>query len=201
MHALPITRFPRATAVRLPILLLLLCCTTAGAADWKTLPGSTLGFSASFQGEAFAGRFGKFTPRIVFDPAQLAQSRFDVSIDLASANTSNQERDDTLRGPEFFNAKKQPQAHFLATKFRAAGGNRYIADGVLTLNGVSKPVPLSFTWTGGAKPELTGEATLKRLDFSVGTGDWTDTDLLPNEVKVKTHLLLVGGAKPAPVKK
>jgi polyisoprenoid-binding protein YceI len=195
MRSSPIRQSLRANAARLPILLLLLWATTAGAADWKTLPGSTLGFSASFQGEAFEGRFGKFTPQIRFDPAQLGQSRFDVSIDLTSANTSNQERDDTLRGPEFFNAKKQPQAHFLATKFRAAGGNRYIADGVLTLNGVSKPVPLSFTWTTGAKTELTGEATLKRLDFSVGTGDWTDTDLLPNQVKVKTRLLL------GPVKK
>ena len=53
---------------------------------------------------------------------------------------------------------------------------------------------LSFTWTATAKPVLIGEARLKRLDFGIGSGEWADTDLLPNEVLVKTRLLLA----PAP---
>jgi len=170
--------------------LLLLASNAASAGDWTALPGSTLGFSASFQGEAFEGKFGKFTPQIRFDPAKLAGSQFNVSIDVASADTKNEERDQGLRSAEFFNAKKNPQARYVATKFRALGGNRFAADGVLTLNGVSKPVPLNFTWTAGAKPVLAGSASLKRLDFSVGTGEWNDTALLPNEVKVTTRLML-----------
>ena len=170
----------------------------AQAADYSALPGSTLGFTASYQGEAFTGRFGKFTPQIRFDPAKLADSRFDVRITLTSASTKNSERDDMLKGSEFFDAKAQPEARYVATKFRALGGNRFAADGVLTLHGVSKPAPLTFTWTAGAKPALDGTATLKRLDFNVGTGDWTDLDLIPNEVKVSTHLLLAPAAgKPA----
>lgn len=178
------------------LLLLLLASTAAMAGDWRALPGSSLGFTGSFEDEAFEGRFGKFTPQIRFDPAKLGDSRFDVRIDLGSVDTRNQERDDTLRSADFFNSRKQPEARFSATKFRALGGNRFVADGVLTLHGVSKPVSLTFTWTGGAKPVLTGEAHLKRLDFAVGSGEWTDTDLLPNEVKVNTRLLLA----PAPVK-
>lgn len=169
---------------------LLLASNATIAADWTALPGSTLGFIGSFQGEAFEGRFGKFSPRISFDPAHLDKSRFDVRIEVGTANTSNEERDDMLRSADFFDARKQPEARYVATRFRALGGNRFVADGVLTLHGVSKPVPLSFTWTAGAKPVLDGQASLKRLDFAVGTGDWADTDLLPNEVKVKTRLLL-----------
>lgn len=172
----------------LPILLL--AGNVAAAADYTTLPGSTLGFIGSFQGEAFEGRFGKFSPQIRFDPAHLEQSRFDVRIDLSTANTSNDERDDMLRTAEFFDSRKQPEARYVATRFRALGGNRFVADGVLTLHAISKPVPLSFTWTAGAKPVLDGQASLKRLDFAVGSGDWTDTELLPNDVKVKTRLLL-----------
>ena len=177
--------------------LLLLAPAAATAAPWRVLPGSTLGFSTSFEGEAFEGAFGKFTPSIDFDPKQLATSRFDVVIELASADTKNDERDEALRGTDFFNSKKTPQARYLATKFRALGGNRYAADGTLTLNGMSKPVVLEFSWTPGAKTVLAGSASLKRLDFKVGTGEWSDTSDLPNEVKVKTRLLLAPGTPAA----
>lgn len=176
--------------IRASLALLLLAGNAAYAADWVAQPGSTLGFSSSQQGEAFEGQFGKFTPQIRFDPKKLAESRFDVSIQLASASTHNAERDELLLGDEFFNAVKMPQARFVATKFRALGGNRYAADGALTLRGLSKPVSLVFTWTSGASTVLNGEATLKRLDFKVGAGDWADTSVLPNAVKVKTRLLL-----------
>ena len=172
------------------VLMGLFLASVASAADWKMQAGSTLGFSTSYQGEVFQGRFGKFTPQIRFDPAKLAQSRFDVVIALGSANTSNDERDEMLQGEGFFNSGKWAQARYSATKFRALGGNRYAADGSLSLRGVSKPVTLTFTWTPGAKPVLAGEAQLTRLDFGVGDGDWADTGLIPNEVKVTTRLVL-----------
>ena len=164
---------------------------SAHGADYVALPESTLGFSASFQGEAFDGKFARFTPQIRFDPGKLATCRFDVRIQLASANTRNDERDEMLHSSEFFNVVAQPEARFIATRCRALGGNRYAADGTLTLHGVSKPVRLSFTWMAGAKTVLSGEASLKRLDFGIGIGDWADTQLLPNEVKVRTRLALV----------
>jgi len=163
---------------------------TATAAPYRVLPGSTLGFATSYQGEAFEGSFSKFSPRIEFDPKQLAGARFDVAIDLASAGTKNDQRDEALRGEDFFNTRKTPQARYQATKFRALGGNRYVADGTLTLNGISKPVALAFTFTPGAQAVLAGSATVMRLDFKVGTGDWSDTGDLPNAVKVTTRLLL-----------
>lgn len=169
---------------------LLAASTLAGAADYTALPGSSLGFTATYQGEAFEGRFAKFTPLIRFDPTDLADSRFDVRIDLASADTDNEERDDLLLGAEFFDTGVVPEARYVATRFRALGGDRYVAEGELTLRGISKPVPLNFTWTPGAQPTLQGEAELSRLAFRVGIGDWTDTGLLPDAVIVKTRLVL-----------
>ena len=186
--------------MRLLVFALIFFGAAAHAADYVALPESTLGFSASFQGEAFDGKFAKFTPLIRFDPAQLGSSRFDVRIPLASANTRNDERDQMLRSVDFFDVAKQPEARFIATRFRALGGNRYAADGSLALHGVSKPVLLSFTWTPGAQPVLIGEATLKRLDFGVGSGDWADTELLPDAVRVKTRLVLGKAAAAVPAK-
>jgi polyisoprenoid-binding protein YceI len=175
-------------------LALMLAAAGAGAADYAAQPGSTLVFSASFQGERFEGQFERFTPQIRFDPARLQDSRFDVAIDLGSADTDNPDRDEVLLGAEFFAIASQPQARYVATTFRHLGDDRYAADGTLTLRGISQPVELRFTWTPGATPVLTGQATLKRLAFEVGTGDWSDTALMPDEVAVNTRLQLAPAA-------
>ena len=163
----------------------------AFAADYVQAPGSTLVFAGKYQGEVFTGAFPGFATRLSFDPKQLATARLEVAIPLASATTSNADYDGELRGSAFFNSAKFPQATYTASKFRALGGNRYAADGTLSLHGVDKPVTLEFTWTPGAKPVLAGKATVKRLDFGVGGGDWADTGAIPDEVAVSTRVVLV----------
>ena len=167
------------------------------SADYAQQAGSSLGFTGSYQGETFSGSFSKFNASIRFDSAKLAQSRFDVRIMLTSANTKNAERDEMLLGSDFFNTSAQAEARYVATKFRALGNNRFVADGVLTLRGISKVVPLTFTWVPGAKPQLLGTAKVQRLDFKVGIGDWNDVELIPNAVTVNTKLLLSPIAVPA----
>lgn len=167
------------------------------AADYVQQPGSSLGFTSSYQGEAFAGSFAKFKSSINFDPARLAQSRFDVRITLSSANTKNSERDEMLLGSDFFNASAQAEAQYVATKFRALGNNRFVADGVLSLRGISKSTPLTFTWMPGVTPQLVGTAKIQRLDFKVGMGDWDDLELIPNAITVNTRLILAPAATPA----
>ena len=100
-----------------------------------------------------------------------------------------------MKTSDFFNIKKSLTARYTATQFKHLGGNRYQANGKLTLNGITKPVNLIFTWVQNKGAVLNGDAVVNRLDFNIGTGDWTDTDLLPNAVKVHTKLNLT--AKPA----
>ena len=175
-------------------LALALFAAPAFAADYVQAPGSTLVFAGKYQGEVFTGAFPGFATRLSFDPKQLATARLEVAIPLATATTSNADYDGELRGNAFFNSTKFPQATYSASKFRALGGNRYAADGTLSLRGVDKPVTLEFTWTPGAKPVLAGKASVKRLDFGVGGGDWADTSTIPNEVAISTKVVL----KPKP---
>lgn len=169
--------------------LLFAAAAPAFAADYVQQTGSSLTFATQYQGEVFAGNFPGFTARLSFDPAHLNTSKLDVVIPLAGTNSKNSERDDTLKGADFFSIAKFPQARFTATKFRSLGGNNYAADGSLNLRGATKPVTLTFTWAAGAKPVLTGKATVKRLDFGVGGGDWADTSIIPNEVAVSTKVI------------
>ena len=170
---------------------LLLCATPAFAADYAQAPGSTLNFAGSYQGEVFTGKFPGFSTRFSFDPAQLATAKLDVTIPLATATTGIRDYDSELHGDAFFASTKFPQARYTASKFRALGGNRFAADGTLSLHGVSKPVTLEFSWTSGAKPVLSGKATVSRLAFGVGGGEWADTGLIPDAIAVATKVIFV----------
>ena len=181
----------RAFATTIALVAALALATPTRATDYTQAPGSTLTFATQYQGEVFVGRLPSFTTRLSFDPQQLASSTLDVVIALAGVTIANPEGDDALRGADFFNVARFPQARFTATGFRSLGGNQYAADGTLSLRGMSRPVTLTFGWTPGARPVLTGKAMVRRLDFGVGGGDWADTDLIPNEVAVSTRVVLV----------
>lgn len=172
----------------------LLAAVPAFATDYVQAAGSTLAFGGMYQGEAFAGRFPGFETRMTFDPRDLASARLDVTIPLATATTGNADYDGEMRGKAFLDSGAFPQARYTATRFRHLGGDRYAADGVLSLHGVEKPVTLEFTWTPGPQPLLAGKATVRRLDFGVGAGDWADTALIPDEIAISTRVRLI----PAP---
>ncbi|HUB88827.1 MAG TPA: YceI family protein [Dyella sp.] len=181
--------------IRIPSLVLLALAMPciASAADYSVQSGSTLGFTSSFQGSSFDGHFNKWNATVSYDPAKLATSKFDVTVDLASAKTGDNDRDSALPGPDFFNAAKYPQAHFVTTAFHQQG-SQVVADGMLTLRGVTKPVSLNVVFKpqgGGATLDVTG--TVKRLDFGVGGGQYADTSVIGPDVKVTAHLVL--GAK------
>ncbi|MBS0200111.1 MAG: YceI family protein [Proteobacteria bacterium] len=171
-------------------LALALSAAPAFATDYVQAPGSGLAFAGKYQGDTFTGTFPGFMTKMSFDPQQLATAKLEVTIPMATATTRNPDYDGQMRGDAFFDSAKFATATYSATKFRALGGNRYAADGTLSLHGISKPVTLEFTWTPGAKPVLTGKATVKRLDFGVGGGDWADTKLIPDAIAVSTKVVL-----------
>ena len=168
---------------------LLLAAMPALAADYVQAAGSTLGFSGTLEGDRFAGRFPGFTTRLTFDPANLKQARLDVTIPLTGATTGNRDHDAEMRGESLLNVRKFAQARYTASRFRALGGNRYAADGVLSLHGVAKPVTLAFTWTAGKQPVLVGTASVRRLQFGIGSEDYADTGTLSDLIVVDTRVV------------
>ncbi|HET6805182.1 MAG TPA: YceI family protein [Frateuria sp.] len=175
-----------------PLLFCLLLPVAATATDYRVLQDqSTLAFTATFQGAPFQGNFAQWQAAIRFDPAHLAGSRFDVTVDTTSASTGDTDRDGALPGADFFNATRYPEAHYVATEFVRAGA-QVIAHGQLTLRGVAHPLDLTVTFArqpgGTALMDVTG--TLKRLDYGVGGGEYADTSVIGNAVTVNAHLAL-----------
>lgn len=177
---------------------LVLATAPAFAADWETrADSSSLGFTGSAQGESFTGVFNRFRADIRFDPDALDASAFDVHIDLASVDTRNSERDETLLSADFFRVRREAQARYRASRFRDLGDGRYAADGELTLRGVTRPVTLEFSFSPGAPAVLEGRATLDRIDFDVGGGEWADASTIAHAVHVTTRLELDAAGPPA----
>ena len=178
------------------LVILLLGTTHAHADEWTTDPvHSKLTFSFTQAGAVNTGKFGTFGVTLSTRAASLDAAKINVTVDIASIDTGDKDRDETLRGPDLFDAKKYPEARFTAV-MEPRGTNKYTASGNLTLRGVTHPmrVPLSIrhaTEAGQSVTYLDGGVTLKRLDFGIGQGDWRSTEWVGNEVPITWSVRLI----------
>ena len=114
---------------------------------------SKLEFTGTQAGADFSGTFHSYTASVEFDPDALDRARIEVQIQLASVDTKDKDRDQTIRGPDIFDVAHFPMAHYV-TRSIAKSGSGYTALGVLTLRGVTKEVPINFQFVpsnGSAK--------------------------------------------------
>jgi cytochrome b561/polyisoprenoid-binding protein YceI len=156
------------------------------APRWSVARGGRLNFTTTWSGTPIEGNFGNWDADIRFSPEALAKSSIRVTINLASANSGDGERDSTLKGPDFFNTAAQAQAVWTSSAISHEGGNRYRAKGMLTLRGVARPVPLTFTLSiDGKEARVTGSASLRRLAFGVGQSDYPTTAEIPDPVAIR----------------
>lgn len=171
---------------------LLLAATPLAASQWQIdHEQSSLTFTATQQGGEFTGRFGRFKAAMRFDPQELAASRFDVTVDVTSVSTGSSQRDRYLPDAEWFGTDDYPRATFVTSEFRHLEGDRYEADGELTIKGNTRPITLSFTWTiDGDNATMDGEVTLDRTNYDVGTGEWSAGNTVGLDVTVHVDLTL-----------
>ncbi len=162
----------------------------ASAARWIVdYPESKLGFTVLWSGEPFSAGFKIWKANIEFDPSDLAHAHADVTIDLASEASDEHDFDDGLRGAQGFQISQFPTAHFITTGFTHKSGDDYVANGRLSLRGVTKNVTLPFTLIiTGSQAHMKGIAKIIRTDFGVGRGLWSAPTPVAHEVTVTIDL-------------
>ena len=160
------------------------------AANWIVDKAhSRLGFQSAYGPAKFTGTFGGWSAQIAFDPQALATSKATVSIDLTSAMTGDDDRDQSLPSADWFNTGKFPKATFTTTAIKAAGPDRYQAAGVLSLKGASRPVTLTFTLKiTGKQAVMAGQAVIDRTQWAVGQGQFQGEQPVPHAVTVDIRL-------------
>jgi polyisoprenoid-binding protein YceI len=199
IHSHPIAR----TAASVVLAAVFVASAHGGSPTAKTyavdLTRSSFKFAFTQAGAANQGRFRKYTVGLRFDDKNLAASKLDVTVQVDSLDTGDEQRDEALRGADLFNIAKFPEARFTSSKVNRVAAGRYEAVGKLTMRGVTRSlvVPFSLRETqekAGAAAYMTGRSSLNRLDFGVGQGEWKSTDQVGNEVTINFSLRLNAAA-------
>ncbi|HEX2059827.1 MAG TPA: YceI family protein [Thermoanaerobaculia bacterium] len=151
------------------------------------------------------GQFRDFDGTINIDRANPAKSSVEFTIQAASIDTGNQNRDQHLRSADFFDVEKYPTITFKSASVTPKSKTEFDVTGDLTMHGVTKRVTLPVTFGGfakGARGEKAGfeiETTLNRKDFGIIWNRALDEGgfLLGEDVKVSINLE-VDRKNPAP---
>jgi polyisoprenoid-binding protein YceI len=155
--------------------------------------GSDISFTTKQMGVPVEGKFSKFSAQIALDPKAPQSGSVSFAIDTGSARFGSAELDAEVPKATWLNAPKFPQATFQSSSIKAAGPGKFEVSGKLGIKGATQDVVVPVQVTqAGAVSTATGSFTIKRLDFKIGEGEWTDTSLLGNDVVVKFKLVLSG---------
>lgn len=144
------------------------------AGTWTIDPAhSEVGFSVRhLMVSKVRGSFKKFSGTLVV-PDDASKASVEVSVDMSSVDTGEEQRDNHLRSSDFFSVETYPTMEFKATSVTAKGSD-YVVAGDLTINGVTKPVTLDVEFNGvgpdpwgGTRAGFSAEAEISRKDFGI----------------------------------
>lgn len=154
------------------------------------------------------GVFEKWGGVVALDLANPANTTVDITIDAASINTKDEQRDGHLRSPDFLNVAQYPAITFKSTKVELGGDNTAKLHGDLTIAGVSKPVVLAVEYQGNAKSPwgtvshgFSASTKINREDWgltwnaALETGGW----LVGKDIQIDIEMELVEVAEPEKV--
>ena len=159
---------------------------------WHPRPGeSRVEFIATQAGAPFKGTFTRYRGEVCLDPAQPESGSIDITVDTASVDAGLPEFDDALRGPDFFDAARWPQATFRSDVIEAAGEGEFRVRGHFTLRNITREVEVPFTFVRrDAGALIEGETRIQRLEYDIGLGEWRDTRWVGDTVVLKFTVAL-----------
>lgn len=164
----------------------------AGTVDYKK---SYIGFTFRQMNVPVEGSFPKFTANVAFNPASPETSQAEIEVDLAGIDTGSTDGDTEVKRKLWFNVESFPKAKFTSTAIKPLGGNRYEVTGTLGIKGRSRDLKFPVTLrpdAGGMFME--GAFPLLRLQFGIGEAQWSDTETVADEVRVRFKIFVTGAA-------
>ena len=173
----------------------------AGPTTWKIDPAHTsVEFSVKHMMIATVkGRFADLSGTVVVDEANPTGGRADITINAASIDTREAQRDTHLKSAEFFDVEKFSTITFRSTRLDG-DGQAFKMIGDLTIHGVTRPITLDVTHEGRGKDPWGGERVgyaatgkIKRSDYGLTWNAALETGgfLVGDDVKISLDIELV----------
>jgi polyisoprenoid-binding protein YceI len=146
------------------------------------------------------GKFSDFNGTVMSNGDAFEKAMIDFNIAVANIKTENTDRDDHLRGPDFFDVEKYPEITFKSTDFKKLSDKKYLLTGDLFMHGVTKKVDLEVSFGGimtdpwgntKAGFKLTGK--INRKDFGLTWNKTLEAGglLVGEEVSITARVQLV----------
>jgi polyisoprenoid-binding protein YceI len=160
----------------LPLLITILAGSAFTPAQ-NTITRSAITFKIKNLGITIGGVIGGLQATAPFNPASLATSSIEASVDVNTINTDNSTRDEHLKSDEFFDVAHYPKILLKSVSLKHKSGNNYTGQFNLTMKGKTKLVEIPFTYTDkGSTIEFSGSFKLNRLDYGIGSSSMIMSD-------------------------
>ena len=180
--------------IRVPILLIALAL---AAPAWAQAPRkidpaqSSIRFVTKQMNVPVEGRFKKFDATVAFDPAKPEATKAEFDVDIASIDLGNAEGETEAKRKLWLNTDAFPKAKFVASTVKQTAPGKYEAAGALTIKGITQNivVPITLVDAPGTRT-VEGQFPMKRLQYKIGEGQWSDTDTVADEVLVRFRFVL-----------
>ena len=149
---------------------------------------STIVATFTQEGAAVEAPFTQFSGRIVYKPDDLAASSATIELITGSLDLGDENYNEEVRRPEWFDSAKHPNATFRSTNIEPGGNSAFKATGEITIKGVKKTitVPITVAQADGGQ-SFDGTLDVSRKAFGIGEPMWDE--VLEDTVKVRFHLL------------
>ena len=147
-----------------------------------------------------SGSFKNFTAAVTSDETDFSTAQINLSAEMASITTNNEQRDTHLLNSDFFDVEQHPELTFTSTKLEKLDSDTYTLYGNLTMKGVTKPVKLKAAYTGATKDPWGGERAGFVVTGKINRSDWgvnfngvleTGGVMLSEEVRMNAEIQLV----------
>jgi len=121
------------------------------------------------------GHFSKVSGVLIRDESNPANDRVEATIEAASIETRNEQRDGHLKSADFFDVEKFPTLHFKSTGISVVGDGELSVEGDLTIRGVTRKVrfavegptpPAKDPW-GSTRIGISASTKINRKDFGL----------------------------------
>lgn len=146
------------------------------------------------------GRFGEFSGSVELPDGDPTRAQAEFTINAASVDTGVGPRDEHLRSADFFDVANHPELRFRSTRIESLGGDRYRAEGELTMRGLTKPVALEVEvgdrirdpW-GNERIGISARGKLNRKDWALNWNQALEAGgmLVSEDVRLEIDAALV----------